>query len=47
MKKHLLFILPLCIVMISCSKSDDPIPIVEDPAITLNDTKLTSQMKVV
>lgn len=39
MKKHLLFLLSFTLVIFSCSDSDDPVPIIEDPLITLNDTK--------
>lgn len=40
MKKYLLLLLSLTLVIFSCSDSDDPISVVEDAKITLNDTKL-------
>jgi len=40
MKKYILFLLTITLLMFSCSKSDDPIPVVEDPAISLKDTKI-------
>lgn len=45
MKKHLFLLLMLSLAIFSCSDSSDPIPvddpkpIVDDPAITLTETK--------
>lgn len=39
MKKYLLLLLSLTLLIFSCSDSDDPIPVVEDPSITLKESK--------